>query len=295
MGDAAVAPVLVIHAGAGLGSAAEGEQAEAQRAGLHEALERGRAVLDAEGEALDAVQAVIAHLEDAVPWFNAGRGSVLCADGSVEMSAAVMRGCDRAAGAVAGIRRTRQPILAAACVLHAGPHVFIAGPAADQHAATHGLEQRDPSYFVTDRQRTRLENVGSDFVRGTVGAVCLDARGQLAAGTSTGGRRGQAPGRVGDTPVIGAGTWADRQVAVSCTGDGEQFIRAGAARQLALQRGSGLTVDAAADLVLQDVGELGGSGGLIAVDIRGVVAMPFTTAAMNRGVWRAGESPRVWI
>lgn len=287
--------VLVIHAGAGPGSAADAWRAPAQKAGLRAALHEGRKVLESQGDALDAVQAAIAHLEDAVSWFNAGRGSVLCADRSVEMSAAVMRGGDRAAGAVAGVRRTRQPIHAAAAVLHASPHVLLVGPAADEHAAAHGLEQRDPSYFVTDRQQARLREIGSDFARGTVGAVCLDAHGQLAAGTSTGGRRGQAPGRVGDTPLIGAGTWADQRLAVSCTGDGEEFIRAGAARQLALRHETGSTLQAAADLALDDVGVLGGRGGLIAVDREGHVAMPFTSAAMNRGVWRAREGAKVWI
>jgi beta-aspartyl-peptidase (threonine type) len=288
-------PVLVIHAGAGPGAAPEGERAEEHRAALREALHRGRAVLEAEGDAIDAVQAAIAHMEDGVPFFNAGRGSVLCADGSVEMSAALMRGRDRGAGAVALIRRTRQPIFAAAAVLERSPHVLLVGEAADEFAAAVGLEQRDPSYFVTDRQRARLREAGSDFARGTVGAVCLDAHGHLVAGTSTGGRRGQARGRIGDTPVIGAGTWADHGVAVSCTGDGEEFIRAGAARQLALLHESGLTLEAAADSALRDVGNLGGRGGLIAVDRLGGAVMPFTSGAMNRGIWRAGEEPVVRI
>ncbi len=287
--------MLVVHAGAGPGAAPGGERAEEHRAALRETLNRGRAVLEAGGDAGDAVQAAIAYMEDAVPLFNAGRGSVLCADGAVEMSAALMRGRDRAAGAVAQVRRTRQPIFAAAAVLERSPHVLLAGEAADAFAAAAGLEQRDPRYFVTDRQRARLSEAGSDFARGTVGAVCLDADGHLVAGTSTGGRRGQAPGRIGDTPVIGAGTWADHGVAVSCTGDGEEFIRAGAARQLALLHQSGLTLAQAADRALQDVGDLGGRGGLIAVDGQGNAVMPFTSGAMNRGIWRTGEEPTVRI
>ncbi|MGI8716055.1 MAG: isoaspartyl peptidase/L-asparaginase family protein [Solirubrobacteraceae bacterium] len=288
-------PVLVIHAGAGLGSAADGPQADEHRAALRTALQRGRAILEAHGDAVDAVAAAVAHLEDEAPFFNAGRGSVLCADGSVEMSAALMRGHDRAAGAVAAICRTRLPVLAARAVLERSSHVLLLGDPADQHAAAAGLEQRDPSYFVTERQRERLRDLGTDFTRGTVGAVCLDGHGRLAAATSTGGRRGQAPGRVGDTPVIGAGTWADPRVAISCTGDGEAFIRAGAARQLALLASSGETLERAARATLQDVADLGGSGGLIAVDHEGSVTMPFTAAAMNRGVWRAGEEPAVWV
>ena len=168
------------------------------------------------------------------PLFNAGYGSVLCSDGSVEMSAAVMRGSDRAAGAMALLRRTRHPIAAARTLLEE-PVVLLAGERADAHAAAQGLEQHDPSEFVTDRQRRRLERWLSrreESDRGTVGAVCLDASGRLAAATSTGGRLGQRPGRVGDSPLIGAGTWADPRLAVSCTGAGESFIRAGAARLL---------------------------------------------------------------
>ncbi len=287
--------MLVIHAGAGPRSAAAGERAGEHRAALRAALTRGRAVLEGGGGAIEAVEAAVAYMEDAADFFNAGRGSALCADGTVEMSAAVMRGRDRAAGAVAGIRRTRQPILAARAVLERSPHVLLAGPAGDELAAAAGLEQCDPGYFVTDRQRERLRAGGTDFARGTVGAVCHDGDGQLAAATSTGGRRGQAPGRVGDTPLIGAGTWADGGVAVSCTGDGEEFIRAGAARQLALLHASGLPLVQAADRALADVAALGGRGGLIAVDRDGDAVMPFTAAGMNRGVWRAGEDPLVWI
>jgi beta-aspartyl-peptidase (threonine type) len=290
-----MSPVLVIHAGAAPGAPVEAAQAQAHRSELRAALEQGQTILEAGGSALDAVSAAIAHMEDGAPFFNAGRGSVLCADGTVEMSAAVMRGGDRGAGAVAGIRRTRQPILAARAVMQDSPHVLLIGDAADALAAAAGLEQCDPSYFVTQRQRDRLTDGASDFARGTVGAVALDAGGQLAAGTSTGGRRGQARGRVGDTPVIGAGTWADPLVAVSCTGDGEEFIRAGAARQLALLRGSGVDLPAAAQAALQDVAGLGGRGGLIAVDREGASVMPFTAGAMNRGIWRSGEEPRVWI
>jgi beta-aspartyl-peptidase (threonine type) len=290
-----MATVLVIHAGAGPGSAPDSELAEEHRVALRDALNRGREILEAQGDAIDAVQAAIAQMEDAAPFFNAGRGSVLCADGSVEMSAALMRGRDRGVGAVALIRRTRQPIFAAAAVLERSPHVLLAGDAADAYAAAAGLEQRAPSYFVTDRQRARSRDARSDFTRGTVGAVCLDGHGHLAAGTSTGGRRGQAPGRIGDTPVIGAGTWADHDVAVSCTGDGEEFIRAGAARQLALLHQSGLTLEEAADRALRDVSDLGGRGGLIAVDRQGGAVMPFTAGAMNRGVWRAGEEAVVAV
>jgi beta-aspartyl-peptidase (threonine type) len=173
--------------------------------------------------------------------------------------------------------------------------VLLDGDAADRFAAGCGVEQCDPDYFVTDRQRTRLAQRGTDFERGTVGAVCLDALGHLAAATSTGGRRGQAPGRIGDTPVIGAGTWADHQIAISCTGDGEQFIRTGAARQLSMLRSSGLTLADATARTLEDVRELGGRGGIIAVDIEGGSVMPFTTQAMFRASWQPGEEAAVWV
>jgi beta-aspartyl-peptidase (threonine type) len=171
----------------------------------------------------------------------------------------------------------------------------MAGAAADEHAAAGGAEQRDPSWFVTERQRRRLAERGADFDRGTVGAVCVDAAGFLAAATSTGGRRGQVPGRVGDSPLLGAGTWADTRVAVSCTGDGEVFIRAGVARHLAtlLQCGAGL--GDASDEALGEVAALGGTGGLIAVDADGEVATPFSTGAMPRGVWREGQEPETWV
>jgi L-asparaginase / beta-aspartyl-peptidase len=288
-------PLLVIHAGAGPQPEDSQAHAHERRQSLRDALGRGRAVLQAGGHALAAARAAVAYMEDEADLFNAGRGSVLCSDATVEMSAAAMRGGDRAAGAVAAVRCTRLPVDAAVAVLEHSPHVLLIAGAADAFAATQGLEQCDPGYFVTERQRTRLDERAWDFVRGTVGAVCLDGDGQLAAATSTGGRRGQAPGRIGDTPLIGAGTWADAEVAVSCTGDGEEFIRAGAARQLALLRGSGALLADAAEHTLRDVASLGGRGGLIAIDVDRHVAMPFTSAIMNRGMWRAGEDPQVWI
>jgi beta-aspartyl-peptidase (threonine type) len=289
-------PVLVIHAGAGPRSRWRGGHEPAMREALLEALRRGRDVLGRPGgAAIDAVQAAIEFMEDECELFNAGRGSALCSDGTVEMSAAIMRGSDRAAGASALLRRTRQPIAAARAVLESSPHVLVAGDATDALAARHGLEQREPAYFVTEHQRGRLADAGSDFERGTVGAVCVDAGGELVAGTSTGGRRGQMPGRVGDTPLIGAGTWADRRLAISCTGEGEAFIRAAAAHRLALSVEAGSTLERAAVDTLADVGAVGGVGGLIAVGADGDVAMPFTTEVMNRGVWRAGEEADAWV
>jgi L-asparaginase / beta-aspartyl-peptidase len=286
------APVILVHAGAGGISDDLRERESECRAALVEALTVGAAALDG-GGAVEAVSAAVMVMES-FPLFNAGYGSVLCSDGSVEMSAAIMRGSDRAAGAVATLRRTRHPIAAALSLLDAPP-VLLAGDPADAHAAAQGLEQHDPSEFVTDRQRRRLErwlgDRGAPGDRGTVGAVCLDADGLLAAATSTGGRLGQRPGRVGDSPQIGAGTWADRAVAVSCTGAGESFIRCGAARLLGSLVANGLAIDAAARTVLDEVAECDGVGGLIAADAAGNVALPFSTEAMPRGVWRPDQGP----
>ena len=287
-------PVALIHGGAG-GRAREIDQRQPEyRGALLTALARARAVLEADGSAVDAAQAAVMFMEDEVDFFNAGRGSTLCADGSVEMSAAIMRGSDREAGAVAGIRRARYPIAAARAVLDASPHVLLMSAAADRHAAAAGVEQRDPAYFITARQQRRLADEPSRFERGTVGAVCLDADGTLAAATSTGGMRGQLPGRVGDSPLIGAGTWADRFAAISCTGEGEAFIRAGAARQVASLIAAGKPIEQAAGTVLEDVVALGGQGGLIALDAQGQAALSLKAEAMPRGIWRAGDEPEVW-
>jgi len=285
--------VIVVHGGAGGFGEELVERAAEYREALSDALSAGVAAVSAPGgTAVDAVRAAVMAMED-FPLFNAGYGAALCDDGSVELSASVMRGSDQAAGAVALVRRTRYPVAAATALLGES-EVLLAGERADAFAAGCGLEQRDPMEFVTERQRRRL--AGRLGAAGeTVGAVCLDPRGLLAAATSTGGLHGQRPGRVGDSPVIGAGTWADRLVAVSCTGKGESFVRAGAARLLAALVGQGMQLAAAARDVLGAVGECDGDGGLIAVDACGEVVMPFSTEAMPRGLWRAGEDPVVEI
>lgn len=289
-------PVIVVHAGAGGLSDDLREQEAECRAALDQALQAGAEALQVGDGAVEAVTKAVMVMEG-YGMFNAGYGSVLCSDGSVEMSAAVMRGSDRAAGAMAMMRRTRNPVAAARSLLDAPP-VLLAGERADDHAAQHGVEQHDPSEFVTERQHRRLARwlqARDVSDRGTVGAVCLDADGLLAAATSTGGRLGQRPGRVGDSPLIGAGTWADRRVAVSCTGAGEAFIRVGAARLLGALVAHGTALPAAASTVLEEVAACDGVGGLIAVDVDGNVAMPFSTAAMPRGVFRLGEAPLVEI
>lgn len=285
-------PVIVVHGGAGAFGPELRERASEYREAMSSALMAGAAGLDAGGGAVEAVCAAVTSMED-FPLFNAGHGAALCADGSVELSASAMRGSDQAAGAVALVRRTRNPVTAAAAMLDQ-PEVLLAGEPADAFAAARGLVQCDPSEFVTERQRRRLAApVPGDGA--TVGAVCLDADGVLAAATSTGGIHGQRPGRVGDSPVIGAGTWADRRVAVSCTGKGEAFVRAGAARLLAALVAAGVALQTAGGAVLDAVAECDGDGGLIAIDAHGEVALPFSTAAMPRGVWRAGGDPVVEV
>jgi L-asparaginase / beta-aspartyl-peptidase len=287
-------PVVVIHAGAGAGRAVLAQEARC-RATLSEALLSARDALESGADATAAVQAAVRILED-FELFNAGHGAALCSDGSAELSAALMRGSDRAAGAVAALRRTRQPIDAAAGVLESH-QVLLMGQAGDRFAAEMGIEQVPNDYFITDRQRDFLEDrlAGAGEAHGTVGAVCLDAQGRLAAATSTGGITGQPPGRVGDSPLIGAGTWADDRVAVSCTGDGEMFVRAAAAHSVAALVARGNALSEATAAVLADVGSLGGQGGLIAVDAHGHAAMPFVTNAMPRGLWRPGQDPVVAI
>jgi beta-aspartyl-peptidase (threonine type) len=288
------APVIAIHAGAG-DHADELRSQEAEcREALLQALQAGRTALEQGLDATHAVQAAIIVMEN-FELFNAGRGATLCSDGSVEMSAALMRSSDRNAGAVAVVRHTENPIRAARAVLES-PHVLLVGSPADDFAAQAGIPQKPADFFITERQRDRLrEGESASADRATVGAVCRDGNGLLAAGTSTGGIRAQPPGRVGDAPVFGAGTWADAHAAISCTGDGEAFVRCAAARQVAALVQTGATVADAAEQALQQVADLQFSGGLIAVDGAGSVALPYITEIMPRGLWREGQEPTVWV
>jgi len=298
-------PTIVIHAGAGDRISAMRQHEGKWRDALQTAIDHGREALEAGGSALDAAQAAVAYMEDQADHFNAGRGSVLCADGRVEMSAALMRGGDRAAGAVACVTRTRFPSAGARLVLES-ERVLMIGAQADAWVLDAGAEQREPSYFVTEEQVALLAQhhevaalggAGTAPGRdgGTVGSVCLDAHGMLAAATSTGGVRGQLPGRVGDTPIFGAGTWADADVAVSCTGEGEAFIRSGVARQIAARIQAGAELSQAARRALDDVTAVRGLGGLIALDARGNVATPRLSEAMPRAIWRQGEGTDIQI
>ena len=284
---------IVIHGGAGSERIAHDDPVhEAQaRAGLTEALQAGASILRTGGGAVDAVEAAARVLEENA-CFNAGRGSVLTEDGVVELDAAIMDGRDRRAGAVSGLRTTRAPVTLARRLMEQGPHVFLSGAAADRFASAAGLEQVANDFFILPERRRQLEEAlaaGSDadpIKYGTIGAVAVDGQGHCAAATSTGGITAKRWGRVGDSPLIGAGTYADdRAAAVSATGSGEYFIRAVAAHQLAERmRLGGETLQDALDHVLSDIRDLGGHGGLIAVAPNGEAGWSFTTPAMYRGM-----------
>ena len=286
---------LVIHGGSGsmlpdrLAPGLDG----LGRSGLNAALDAGEAILAAGGNALDAVEAASRVLEED-PCFNAGRGSVLAYDGHVELDAAIMDGRDRRAGAVAGLRSTRAPISAARAVMEQSPHVLMSYEGADDFACEAGLEQVPNRWFVTPERRRQLDELlasganafDADIKYGTIGAVAVDLGGHVAAATSTGGLTAKRWGRIGDSPMIGAGTYADdRAAAVSATGLGEIFIRAAAAHELCARvRMSGVDLQEALDGVLGEVQSLGGNGGLIAVAPSGEAAWGFTTPGMYRGM-----------
>ena len=285
---------IAIHGGAG--AIRRDKLSAAQRreyeTGLGAALDAGAKVLAEGGSALDAVAAAVVLLEDD-PLFNAGRGATFTFDGKIELDAAIMDGRDRAAGAVAGVTTVRHPVLLARAVMEQGPHVFLAGAGAERFAREHGFEAVDPAWFETPERRRQLEEFrqrkgawfDSSVKYGTVGAVARDRAGHLAAATSTGGLTGKRWGRIGDSPVIGAGTYADdRGGAVSATGAGEFFIRAAVAHTISERmRLLGETVRQAADAAIGEVGALGGDGGVIVAGPEGDTAFAFNTAGMYRG------------
>ena len=283
---------LMIHGGCGAmrPDRLPPAQEDRARAGLSAALDAGEAILASGGSSLDAVEAAARVLEDD-PAFNAGRGSVLAADGRVELDAAIMDGRDRRAGAVAGLATTRAPVSAARAAMEHSPHVLLTYAGADRFARERGLDQVANDWFITPERRAQLDKVlaaggafDADIKYGTIGAVACDMAGHVAAATSTGGLTAKRWGRIGDSPLIGAGTYADdRAAAVSATGLGEAFIRAVAAHELAARiRLTGARLQDALDAVLADVGTLGGTGGLIAVSPTGEAAWGFTTPGMYR-------------
>jgi beta-aspartyl-peptidase (threonine type) len=250
-------------------------------------------VLAAGGSSLDAVVAAVQVLEDD-PLFNAGRGAVIGADGVCELDASLMDGRDLSAGAVTGLRHVRSPIALARLVMERSPHVMLAGQGAEEFALEQGLEPVANAYFVTERRQRELDRAlrngpstpSESFPKGTVGAVALDDSGNLAAATSTGGMTAKRWGRVGDSPIIGAGTYAANDCcAISATGHGEFFIRATVAHEIAsLVRYAGLDVVAAADRVVgEQLVRMGGEGGVIAIGRDGRIAMPYNSKGMLRG------------
>jgi len=260
---------------------------------LRRALAAGRNVLAAGGSALDAVTRAVVALEDD-PLFNAGRGSVFTAAGTQEMDASIMDGRDHRAGAVAGILGPRNPVLAARGVMEHSDHVLLIGEGALAFCREHRIAFAEPGYFSTDERRRELrdalEKRSRDAVgAGTVGAVARDRNGNLAAATSTGGMTGKMTGRVGDSPIIGAGTYADNATcAVSATGHGEFFIRYGAGFEIATRmRHAGQSLQQAAQAVVEALAKFGGRGGVVAVDRTAALALPFNTAGMYRGYVRA--------
>lgn len=290
---------LVIHGGAGtiLRSTMNADREAAYHAGLRRALEAGRSVLADGGAALDAVTAAVMALEDE-PLFNAGRGAVYTSEGKQEMDAAVMDGQTHAAGAVAGIFGPKNPILAARAVMEKSEHVLLIGESALSFCRRHGIPLEEASYFHTEQRWEALQQTlamrqsgaqdhDESRKHGTVGAVARDRHGHLAAATSTGGMTAKAPGRVGDSPIIGAGTWADDETcAISATGHGEVFIRYAAAHEIASRmRHAGQSLEEAANGVVLDLlAPKGGSGGLVAVDQSGAYSLPFNCSGMYRGV-----------
>ena len=296
---------LMIHGGCGAmrPDRVTAAQEESARAGLAAALDAGEAILAARGSALDAVESAARVLEEN-PAFNAGRGSVLTAEGRVELDAAIMDGRDRRAGAVAGLTTTRAPISAARAVMEKSPHVLLTYDGADRFAREQRLEQVDNGWFVTPERRAQLDAVlaaggtfDSDIKYGTIGAVALDAHGHVAAATSTGGLTAKRWGRIGDSPLLGAGTYADdRAAAVSATGLGELFIRAAAAHELCARvRIGGERLQAALDGVLDEIRAMGGNGGLIALAPSGEAAWGFTTPGMYRGFAGADAARQVAV
>jgi beta-aspartyl-peptidase (threonine type) len=286
---------LVIHGGAGVISPdrVTPEREAAIVAALNEALDAGTAVLDAGGSSLDAVIAAVRIMEDA-PEFNAGRGAVLTHEGHVELDASIMVGDTLNAGAIAGVRGLRHPIEAARKVMTDSPHVMLSGAGAEAFARDHGLDFMPEAWFITELRAEQLaaaqgrqdaHHPKTDQWFSTVGAVALDQHGNLAAATSTGGMTNKRWGRIGDSPIIGAGTYADnRSCAVSATGHGEFFIRHVVAYDIcARMRYHGHSLDEAADAVVHGVlAEAGGDGGVIAMDAAGRIVMPFNTEGMYR-------------
>lgn len=292
---------LAIHGGAGtiLKKNMPAEKEAAYVGKLNEALSAGFKILDSGGTSLDAVNAVINILEDS-PLFNAGKGAVLTEKGEAELDASIMEGKTLMAGAVAGVKHIKNPINLARLVMEKSPHVMMIGDGAEEFAKQNNYKFVDNKYFITEErwQQYLKMKEAQDQKHGTVGCVALDKNGNLAAGTSTGGMMMKKFGRVGDAPIIGAGTYANNNTcAVSATGHGEYFIRLGVAKDIsALMEYKNYSLDkAASEVIYTKLAKLGGTGGVIAIDKDGNVSMPFNTEGMYRGYLINGSAPIVRI
>jgi beta-aspartyl-peptidase (threonine type) len=290
---------IVIHGGAGAMSKDKMTPVmdSLYRASLKEALNIGREILMAGGTSLEAVEKTINVLENN-PLFNAGKGAVFTHDGKNELDASIMDGSNLAAGSVAGVTDIKNPITAARYVMTKSEHVMLTGAGASQFAKEQGLEIVSPEYFYTDKRFSELQEILKNEKHGTVGCCALDKNGNLAAGTSTGGMPNKRYNRVGDAPIIGAGTYENNATcAVSATGHGEFFIRWTVAHDIsALMEYKGLSLKDASELVVNDkLVKAGGSGGVICVDNKGNISMPFNSEGMFRGFASADGKSGVFI
>ncbi len=291
---------IAVHGGAGVYNADQLTDAQrmAYKQGITDALTAAQAVLDKNGTALDAAEAAVTVLEDN-PLFNAGKGAVLTSIGTAELDASIMDGATLKAGAVARTMTTKNPVKLARAVMDKSEFVMLAAEGADAFAKSVGLEQVPNDYFITDKRREQLKKAQSSaemmqqYKLGTVGAVVRDRMGNLAAATSTGGMTNKKWGRIGDSPIIGAGTYADNNsCAVSATGWGEYFIRATVARSIcALVEYRRMSIAKAAKIMLDKVQAMGGDGGVIVIDPKGNIALDFNTPGMFRGSLKEGEAP----
>ena len=295
--DESVEFSIAIHGGAGTITRKNmtPEKENAYRSKLKETLNVGYSILNKGGTSLDAVEATIRIMENS-ELFNAGKGAVFTNAGTNELDACIMDGRNLKAGAVARVKTVKNPISAARKVMEETWHVMLSGDGADKFAKEQGLDIVDPNYFYTQRRWDSLKKIQVEK-HGTVGCVALDKHGNLAAGTSTGGLTNKRWGRVGDSPIIGAGTYANNQTcAVSGTGQGEYFIRGNVAYDVsAIMEYKGKSVGEAAQNVIRKLSDKGGNGGIITMDSKGNISMPFNTAGMYRGFRKAGQAPEIFI
>ena len=275
---------LVVHGGSGMYSGLTKARAKAYKEGIDAALVTGYKILEKGGTSLDAVTTVVTILED-LPQFNAGKGAVYTSAEVQEMDASIMDGATGKGGAVASVSHIKNPILLSRAVMEKSEHVMLVSKGAEQFALSVGIELVDPSYFYSEKNLNRVRKNKKDKKMGTVGAVALDKNGNLSAATSTGGRSNKVPGRVGDSPILGAGTWAQNGLcAVSGTGQGEYFMRLLTAADVCkLMEYSNLSLAKSSHLVIKKFTEAGGEGGIISLDSKGNISTPFNTEGMIRG------------